>query len=183
MDGSKHTPSSSPADGATTFVERKVKADGRVKEYRCSLLALTPWLAVARFPLPLGGAPYGTPIAIPPGSSSDGYFWRRRPYVVYRFRGPDGTLLGHRIDAVADVRLRADAVEYRDLCLDWWLDGRGRLVAAEDRDEFDRALAAGLLSARDVVLTTRAERVALAPRRLLAELGRWERGLVGLSSP
>jgi len=175
MDRTQHTRPLWPRDDLPPVVERKVKADGGVEEYGCRLLGRTSSLAVVLYPLPEGGRPFRTPLPIPPGSVSIGFFWRRRPYAVYRFRSPEGALLGHRLDAVSEVRLLPGVVEFRDLILDWWLDAAGALVRAEDREAFEEALAAGRLDPRAVARARQAERVALAPNRLLAELQGIER--------
>lgn len=175
MDGTQHTRPLWPRGDLPPVIERKVKADGSTEEYVCRLLGLTQHVAAVLYPLPEGGRPFLTPIAIPPGSVSVGVFWRRRPYAVYRFRSPEGALLGHRLDAVSGVRFLSGAIEFRDLILDWWLDADGSLLRAEDRDAFEEAVAAGRLPPRAVAAALRAERVALAPRRLLAELARIER--------
>lgn len=170
MDGTQHTRLQLALDAAPAVLERKVKADGTTETYLCRLLARAPSRAVVGFPLPAGGSLFRTAIAIPPGAVSLGFFWRRRPYVVYRFRASDGTLIGHRVDAARVVRLQPSLIEFRDLILDWWLAPDGRLLAAEDRAEFDHAVAAGLLGAEGIAFARRAEHVALAPKKLLAEL-------------
>jgi hypothetical protein len=177
MDGTQHTPLLWPRDDLPAVIERKVKADGTIEEYACQLLIQTRLLAAVLYALPHGGEPFRTPLPIPPGSISLGVFWRRRPYVVYRFRAPDGKLIGHRLDAVSGVRFRPGVVEFRDLILDWWLDAAGQLLRADDRDAFEAAVAAGRIDARALAAARRAERVALRPRRLLLELARLEQGL------
>lgn len=130
------------------IIERKVKPDGTVREFRCSELYREPGLVVVRYTLQ-GGSSFATPIRLAPGSTSDGYFWEGRPYNVYRMRGPDGSLLCHRFDAVTEVVIEEGVVRYRDNILDWWLiPGRG--LIEEDRDELDAAAAAGRVSADDL---------------------------------
>ncbi len=131
------------------IVERKFKPDGSVREYACELVARAPGLLVVRFRLEEGGAAFATPIDVPPDSLSYGWFWARRPYNLYRMFRADGSLIAHRFDAVADVKLREDAVEYRDLVLDWWVMPDDTIVE-EDRDELDALAAQGAVSANDV---------------------------------
>ena len=115
-----------------------------------------------------GGAVFGTPIDIPPGSVSYGYFWRSRPYTVYRMRAGD-RIVAHRFDAVAGVRYREGEVAYRDLALDWWVTAENELIE-EDREEFEELREAGVFSAGDLAAAARAERViARAGERLLPE--------------
>jgi hypothetical protein len=144
----EHTPPGE-ARARVAITERKQKPDGSWREYACELLHLEPGLAVVEFRMERGGVIFDTPIVVPPGSVSHGWFWARKPYNLYRMRRPDGTLLAHRFDAVADVRLSAATVEYRDLVLDWWVTADGTLIE-EDRDELDALAAAGKLPATDV---------------------------------
>lgn len=161
--------------------ERKIKPDGSTREYDLAPVARLPYLVIGRYPLPAGAAAgQRIPFGLPPGSCSDGYFWSRRPYVIYRFRGPDGRAIGHRADAVANVRFGSGHVTYRDLALDWWLLPGGE-VLEEDRDELVQLLASGRLSLADGAQAERARR-AITGRwdAILAELAAIERGHAGL---
>ena len=100
---------------------------------------------------------FNLPVAFPAGTVSHGYFWARRHYNVYRFHSPEGPLLAHRFDAVADVTISEDEVRYRDLVLDWWVLADGQLIE-EDRDELDALVSAGTFSARDQALAVSAAR-------------------------
>lgn len=155
-------------------MERKRKPDGSERRYRCALEHASPALVVVSYVMRQGGAVFGTPIDIPPGSVSYGYFWRARPYTVYRMRDGD-RIVAHRFDAVTGVRLREGEVSYRDLALDWWLTPAGELIE-EDRDEFETLCADGAFSAADLAAADRAGRViARAAARLLPELAAIER--------
>ena len=174
-DGGMTTDTSEPAPSrGMPWVERKRKPDGSERRYRCELEHVSPSLVVVSYVMRQGGAVFGTPIEIPPGSVSYGYFWRARPYTVYRMRAGD-RIVAHRFDAVAGVRLRAGEVAYRDLALDWWLTPEGELIE-EDREEFEELREAGAFSAGEVAAVARAERViARAGERLLPELAGLER--------
>jgi hypothetical protein len=138
-------------------IERKVKPGGVVREYACTLAHRGRSLMVVRFGLPAGGAMFKPQFDVPPGSSSLGFFWMRRPFNLYRMRGPDGAVLGHRMDALTDVQFGADAVTYRDLALDWWVLADGTLIE-EDRDEMDGLVATGVLSKADARTANEAAR-------------------------
>ena len=166
---------SAPSRG-TPWVERKRKPDGDERRYAIRLEFASPALVVARYLMREGGAAFGAPVEIPPGSLSYGYFWRARPYAVYRIRRGGG-VLAHRFDAVADVRFRDGEVSYRDLALDWWLTPAGALIE-EDREEFEALREAGAFRPTDLAAVARAERViARADARLLPELAALERRL------
>ncbi len=141
----------------TAIIERKIQADGTVREYACTLLHAELNLVVIRYTVVGGSTGFVTPLALPPGSTSDGYFWRNKHYNLYRFRGPSGEVLGHRFDAVTDVRVAPGLVEYRDLAVDWWVLADGTLIE-EDRDELDALAATGVLSRTDIAAANDASR-------------------------
>jgi len=142
---------------SSPVIERKLKPDGTVREYVCELVRLDPSLAVVRFRMERGGEIFGTPITVPPGSVSYGWFWRRRPYNLYRMHTRDGRLIAHRFDAVADVTLSADVIEYRDLVVDWWVAPDDTIIE-EDRDELAELEQAGKLRPADLETIAEATR-------------------------
>lgn len=169
--------------GPIVVVERKFKPDGTAREYACELVARRPGLLVVRFRLESGGAAFGAPIRIPPGSVSYGWFWARRPYNLYRMFGPDGLLVAHRFDAVAAVKLLAGAVEYRDLVLDWWVSPDDTILE-EDRDELELLAANGLLSPDDIAAANAAAHQVLSRyRHIIEDVAALERKLGIHSSP
>src|SRR3990170_2051230 len=125
------------------ITEVKRHLDGRVERFACRLVLRRPHLAVLRFDhkeaRPAGG------LRLPAGSRTFGFFWRRRPYVLYRIVGPDGGLIAHRFDVVEDVRLGETEVSYTDLLLDLWVDANGT-AQIEDEDEVEEHARRGLLS-------------------------------------
>ncbi|MBI2766948.1 MAG: DUF402 domain-containing protein [Chloroflexi bacterium] len=174
---SKKPTTSNAADLPHPILERKEKPDGSWREYPCTLVRREPGLAVVRFVMERGGAVFGTPIAIPPGSISFGYFWARRPYNLYRMKTVAGEVIAHRFDAVTDVRLGEEAIEYRDLILDWWAQPDGTLVE-EDREEFEAALESGGLGAKDLARAHAAARQVFSRyRHIIDEAAAIERKL------
>lgn len=151
-------------------IERKLKPDGTAREYECELAWLDGRVAVVRFELPVGGGAFGTPVEVPPGSHSWGYFWARRPYNAYRMVGPGGAVLAHRFDAVTDVRLGREVISYRDLVLDWWVLPDGEIIE-EDREEFEALLAARTLPPADAARAQEAARQVISRyRRVIDEI-------------
>ena len=126
-------------------IERKIKHDGSVREFSCEGLRVTPNLAVVRYVIHNPGS-FATPVTLPPGSISDGWFWKRKPYSLYRIRTPGGEVVAHRFDAVTKVNISEDVIAYHDLILDWWVLPGGQLVE-EDRDELEELVASGGVSA------------------------------------
>jgi hypothetical protein len=152
----QHNAPKAPVARGTPIIERKQKADGRVAEYACTLVHFSAWLTVIEFVLASGPSTFKTPIPVPPGTVSHGYFWLYRPYNLYRMRSPAGEVVAHRFDAVAGVRLSPELVSYRDLALDWWVTPDDGIIE-EDRDEFEALVAAGRLSPRDIEAARAAE--------------------------
>jgi hypothetical protein len=164
------------SSGPTVIVERKYKPDGSVREYACEFVARRPGLMVVRFVLTDAGT-FQTPLAVTPGAISYGWFWERRPYDLYRMFAPAGELLGHRFDAVADVKLLDGAVEYRDLVLDWWVLPDDTIVE-EDRGELEQLSVTGLLSETDVAAANRAAFEVLSRyRHIIDDVAALERRL------
>lgn len=168
------SPQHTPPLPLLPIIERKIKPGGEVREYPCSLLHMDGGLAVVRFVMARGGTITGLPIEVPPGSVSDGYFWKRRPYNAYRMRRADGSLIAHRFDAVTAVHFAPEAVTYRDLALDWWVTPAG-VIIEEDRDEMDALASGGALSAGDVrTATAAAQQILSRYRHIIEELAALE---------
>lgn len=159
------------------ITEVKRHLDGRAERFDCRLVLLRPNLAVVRFDHEKQRQAGG--YRIPAGSRTHGFFWRQRPYVLYRIAGPDGRLIAHRFDVVEDVRLGEREVSYTDLLLDLWVDPDGQ-ARLEDEDEVEEHARRGLLASaqrrridmtRDLLL--RRHRVIVREAaRLLDESGR-----------
>lgn len=124
--------------------EVKRHLDGRIERFDCRLVLRRPHLAVLRFDHKEERQADG--FVFPAGSRSFGFFWRRRPYLLYRIVGPNDDLIAYRFDVVEDVRLDEGEVSYADLLLDLWVDPGGR-ARAEDEDEVAECARRGLLSA------------------------------------
>jgi hypothetical protein len=154
----KDTVSEPAADsGLFPFRERKRKVDGTIEDYETELVYRDGRVAIVRFEVTKGGGPPRLAVAVPAGSVSFGYFWSRRPYSMYRWIGPDGSLLAHRFDAVGAVRIDPAGVDYQDLLLDWWVLPDGTLLE-EDRDELEAAIASSAISAADAAKVNEAAR-------------------------
>ncbi len=176
----EHTPGN-PNTGRAPIIERKQKPDGTWREYECTLLHREPGLVIVEFVMAKGGSIFGTPIDVPPGSFSHGWFWKRRPYNLYRMRRADGSLIAHRFDAVADVRFDERSVSYRDLVLDWWVLPDDTLIE-EDRAELNELQAGGRISERDLEATHAAERAIYSRyRHIIDDVVDAERRLLGRS--
>ena len=96
------------------IIERKVKVDGSRHEYSCDVVLMTADLLIIAYVMRLGGTLPGVHLPVAPGSVSYGYFWKDRPYSLYRMKRPDGSIIAHRFDAVGDVQWTPELLEYRD---------------------------------------------------------------------
>ncbi|MGD9934152.1 MAG: DUF402 domain-containing protein [Dehalococcoidia bacterium] len=167
------------ASGAQ-ITERKVKADGSVQEFPCTLIHRGKGFAVVRFVMARPGM-FPAPVPLPGGTVSDGWFWENKPYSLYRMRGPGGTILAHRLDAVGGVEISESVLTFRDHVLDWWVLPDGR-VQEEDADELDALVARGIVKARDLARAERARRDVLSRYRHIIDnvaaterkLGLWQ---------
>jgi hypothetical protein len=160
------------------YREVKVKPGGTELAYETDLVHRDRTLVIVRFLMRRGGGPPRLPVEVPAGSVSYGYFWARRPYNVYRWLRADGTLIAHRFDAVAEVRIAEDSVRYRDLALDWWSLPDGTLLE-EDRDELEALAASGTLSVADVERANEAARQVFSRyRHIIDEVVTLERRFV-----
>lgn len=125
------------------ITEVKRHIDGSAHRFACELVLRRPQLVVVRFDHWRGRSAGG--FHFPRGSRTFGFFWRRRPYSLYRMAGPNGRLIAHRFDVLEDVRISDDEVSYLDLLLDIWVAPDGS-VQVEDDDEVAGFAARGLLS-------------------------------------
>jgi len=153
----------SPPQGQA-ILEVKRFPDGRQEEYLCQALLVTPWRAVVRFvsqePRPWRGR------LIPPGAVTYGFFWRRRPYNLYRMADPEGRLIAHRFDVISDVLIQRGRISYLDLALDLLSLPDGRILV-EDEEEVAAYAARGLLSGEQLALIDRARQLLLARHRAI----------------
>ena len=170
------TAAGDPDASLPEITERKVKPDGSVREFRCLAVHLSRQLAVVRFVVE-DPALFNTPVTIPPGTVSDGWFWPRRSYAVYRMRQPGGPIVAHRFDAVRNVVISDAEVRYDDLVLDWWAVPNGELIE-EDREELAALVGHGAVDAGFEAAANAAARTVLGRyRHIIDELGKLERRL------
>jgi hypothetical protein len=129
------------------ITEVKCHVKGGAHRYDCELALRRPQLVVVLYRHWRRRSAGG--FSIPRGSRTYGFFWRRRPYVLYRIEQPSGTLIAHRYDIVSDVRLGEREVYYLDLLVDIWFAPDGTALI-EDEDEVADYAKRGLLSRAQV---------------------------------
>lgn len=113
-------------------------------------------------------------VVFAPGTRTLAYYQEGLPYIVWKLTGPDGRLMGYYVHLCDRVRIRPDAIEYRDLLLDVWLfpDGSSQLL---DEDELADGLARGMLDEGTAALVrqTAQEVIARFPSILAGLEGVW----------
>ncbi len=120
------------------FTEVKRRLDGSEERFDCTPVRVTEDVAIVEFRIPVAVGD------VPKGSTTIGWFWRRRPYNLYRFVGKDGTPLLHRFDVVDEVVIDENHVEYIDLIVDVLVSPTGD-ITIEDEDELKRAAKRGAI--------------------------------------
>jgi hypothetical protein len=153
------------AVSAEAILEVKRFPDGTRQEFACEAVSRSRNLLVVRFRHPAARDAGG--FHFPTGSVSYGFFWRRRPYVLYAIRDPQNQPLAYRFDVVSKVRLRRNRVEYLDLALDVWVDPSGR-TWLEDQAELALMVDRGLVSPEERLLIERTGRYLLRRGRIIA---------------
>ncbi len=145
--------------------EIKRHLDGRVERHSLRLVLRRPHLVVAFYEFARGFHRDG--FIFPRGSYTYGFFWKRRPYVMYRMLDPQGQLVADRFDVVEDVYLGEREVSYRDLLLDIWIDASGHVQVA-DEDEVAEATREGALSNAQLARIERTHDLLLRRHRMIA---------------
>jgi hypothetical protein len=147
--------------------EVKRTLDGREQAFAVEPLILSARLAVVRFRLAQDRSVSG--FHFPAGSTTLGYFWAHRHYLLYRFCGPDGGLIAHRFDIIDRAHIRTTRIDYRDLAVDVWVAADNRFFV-EDEDELAAYAAAGKVSERELAIVGRTLRLLRARHhRIIAE--------------
>ena len=144
--------------------EVKRHLDGRVERHSLRLVLRRPHLVVACYEFARGLQTDA--FTFPRGSFTYGFFWRRRPYVMYRMLDPQGQLVANRFDVVEDVRLGERRVSYRDLLLDIWIDASGHVQIADEDDVAD-ARREGALSSAQLARIERTQDLLLRRHRII----------------
>ncbi len=74
-------------------------------------------------------------LRVPRGALTYGYFWQDRPYNVYHMVRANGRTLGYYVNLTDQVRIRPQAVEWRDLALDLLFSPDGSRVQILDEEQ------------------------------------------------
>jgi hypothetical protein len=122
------------------IVEIKRHLNKPTQRFACAVLARRPGEVWLQYAIEQDGEFAGVPI--PAGSRTLAEYVTGRPYVAWRFAGPDGRTLGCLVHIIEGLAIHADRVEYTDLILDVWAEP-GAAPRLLDADELDEAVQAG----------------------------------------
>ncbi|WP_156028895.1 DUF402 domain-containing protein [Sporosarcina sp. D27] len=102
------------------IIERKIKYNTEIVDYKCKLLELKgrnlKLFHVIETPFTMIAGNVG--LTIPKGSYTVAYFWEDRPYNLYFWRNSDGEYLGAYFNIVKNTIISSDMVSFEDLILD-----------------------------------------------------------------
>jgi hypothetical protein len=117
-----------------SVLERKLRLDGSVQEWRCDLLALEPGrYAAVRYVLPEERALAGTDLVLPAGTVTIGHYWADRPYTAYHWLTGELTLAVYC--SVAELlEVGAELIAYRDLAVDLLIRPTGSCEVLDEHE-------------------------------------------------
>lgn len=78
-------------------------------------------------------------VKIPVGTVTDAMYWNDRPYHVWRFTDPDGTIIGYRFDICMNTHIWRTKLIWTDLGYDLWVPNGGE-AEWKDIDEVQELL-------------------------------------------
>jgi hypothetical protein len=132
-----------------TFREIRLHSDKPPQEFFCDLLHQEEKYAVLRY---RSAEPYAFgPVVIEKGSVTIAHYWEDRNYILWFFKKPDDSLIGHLFHAVRNVEIGEDYVRYVDLELDIWFSPDGSPTVL-DEDEVKAYYDKGIFDDRTLFL-------------------------------
>jgi len=129
------------------FIEELKKHKNKpLQRFACEVIERTTDSLILRYWSAVEGRM--SDIAIPAGSTTVGFYWQKRGFVLWRMYAAEGTLLGSLFHICRDTTISETQVSYLDLILDIWIspDGTVRIL---DEDELAACRASGLLSSEE----------------------------------
>ncbi|RYL91053.1 DUF402 domain-containing protein [Sporolactobacillus sp. THM7-4] len=102
------------------MIERKVRYDNTIAEYRCRLLKLAKEKVVLFYKIerPVQLLAGDTPFILTEGSVTIAYYWTDRPYNLYIWRDSDGHYSGAYFNIVKNTQITNQMVSFEDLIID-----------------------------------------------------------------
>ncbi|MBS4207391.1 DUF402 domain-containing protein [Bacillus sp. FJAT-50079] len=123
------------------IIERKIRYDSNVVEYKCKLLnaqdqKLVLFHIIEDSFTMLAGQ---NKLTIPKGSYTIAYYWENRPYNLYFWRDNKGNYLGSYFNIVKNTCINDNMVTFEDLIIDILALPNGKYFIL-DEDELPEAL-------------------------------------------
>jgi predicted RNA-binding protein associated with RNAse of E/G family len=102
------------------IIERKIRYDSTVVEYRCMLLKAQNQIVVLFHKIQDSFTMIAkhTKLTIPKGSYTIAYYWKDRPYNLYIWRDNKGKYLGSYFNIVKNTYITNKLVSFEDLIID-----------------------------------------------------------------
>lgn len=102
------------------IIERKIRYDSKIVEYKCHLLSAQNDCVVLfhliNKPFTMKGNDFQ--LDIPVGSYTIAYYWLERPYNLYFWRDQAGDYLGSYFNIVKNTKFEEGIVTFEDLIID-----------------------------------------------------------------
>ena len=96
--------------------EVKYRYNGDTSEYLCERLYYNGDFGVLRYVIDRSYAVGG--ISLEPGTVTNAFYWKDRPYNIYRWISPEGCKYADYFNIVDMVELKPEIFSYRDLIID-----------------------------------------------------------------
>lgn len=122
--------------------EIKVNKNKETQRFLCEVLQREKGRLILRFRSQEEGRIRD--IAVRKGSTTIGYYWADKGYILWRIFDPEGSLTGTLFHICKDVTMTEHTVSYLDLILDIWVSPEGDLRIF-DEDELEDAKKADLI--------------------------------------
>lgn len=131
----KIAPTYTPRRG-DTIIERKIRYDSSLVEYRCKLLEVQSEQHVLfhQIETPFTMLTNKGELTITKGCYTIAYYWKDRPYNVYIWRDSNGNYLGAYLNIVKNTTFTDQYVVFEDLILDILVFPNGDYVILDEEE-------------------------------------------------
>lgn len=152
---------------SAAIIERKIRLDGSVSEFRCERLSLEVGRrAVLRYRMDREWIIGDTGIALRPGQITIAHYWSDRPYNVYHWLDGARTI-AYYCNVASDTMIHEDVVAYTDLVVDVLVRPSGETIVLDEEE-----LPPDLAPARRIHIARAVETLGAGSRRLADEIER-----------
>lgn len=114
------------------YREKKRCINGQEREYECRLLYLDDEVAIVVYPIRRHWS-VGS-LMLRPGMISYGFFWKRRPYVLYKWFDERGEKAGDYFSVAQSIEVHPQEVMWKDLVLDLLVLPEGKIEVLDEEE-------------------------------------------------